>query len=120
MATTLGVGEGIVVSRIGDDSLGARLRQEIGSRGMTDAYLQSDTQHKTGTVQVTLVNREPQYEIRPKSRVGLFRSERGLSSIGPRLPGRLFWHVGPAAFKFSRGDSQISRRSPRRNSPIRL
>jgi len=56
-------GAGVVVSRVGDDDLGREIRDELKQRTMTDRYLQVDPQRPTGTVQVTLQEGEPSYEI---------------------------------------------------------
>ncbi|MCA9247419.1 MAG: hypothetical protein KDA42_09900 [Planctomycetales bacterium] len=56
-------GEGIVVSRIGADARGARLRDDVAARGMAIDWLQVDSQRPTGTVLVTLQQGEPHYEI---------------------------------------------------------
>jgi fructokinase len=46
---------GVIVSRVGRDELGARLRDEVvPSFGMTGEYLQVDDSHPTGTVKVEL------------------------------------------------------------------
>lgn len=57
-------GRGLLVSRVGRDALGDRLRAELASRGMSDAQVQSDPERPTGTVAVTLENGEPRYDIK--------------------------------------------------------
>lgn len=55
---------GCVVTRIGRDALGDRLRGELAARGMPVAYLQIDPVRPTGTVQVEFdAGGEPRYEI---------------------------------------------------------
>jgi fructokinase len=44
----------VIVSRVGDDDLGRRLRAEVRGLGLSDEYIQTDLDHPTGTVQVTL------------------------------------------------------------------
>lgn len=57
-------GRGVVVSRVGQDALGDRLRQELSDRGMSLDYIQSDPDHPTGRVYVTLDEQgRPDYEI---------------------------------------------------------
>ncbi|BAM02550.1 PfkB family carbohydrate kinase [Phycisphaera mikurensis] len=47
-------GRGVVVSRVGVDDLGRRLRDELHARGLDDAFVQSDPDHPTGRVDVEL------------------------------------------------------------------
>ncbi len=54
---------GMVASRIGDDERGRQVMRHIRSRNMRGDYLQIDTEHKTGVVNVTLQDGEPSYEI---------------------------------------------------------
>lgn len=57
-------GQGITVSRIGDDELGRQLVAELERRGMSTHWLQVDRKRPTGQVQVTLgPTGEPSYEI---------------------------------------------------------
>lgn len=58
-------GRAAVVSRVGNDALGRRLRRELGERGVDVEYLQVDPEAPTGTVPVTVDSRgQPTYEIR--------------------------------------------------------
>ena len=63
-AKSLGM-NGVVVSRIGKDDLGVRLRGDVvPSRGMTTRHLQEDDQYPTGTVIVHVDERgNAEYEI---------------------------------------------------------
>ena len=63
-AKSLGM-NGVVVSRIGKDDLGVRLRDDVvPSRGMTTRHLQEDDRHPTGTVIVHVDERgNAEYEI---------------------------------------------------------
>ena len=56
-------GRGAVVSRIGWDEDGDAIIRELAARRMTTSYLQPDDQHPTGSVQVTVCDGEPEYEI---------------------------------------------------------
>ena len=47
-------GRGVVVSRVGEDDLGRRLRGDLADRGLGDAYVQADPEHPTGRVDVEL------------------------------------------------------------------
>jgi fructokinase len=53
-----------IVSRVGDDDLGRELRERVRELGLSDAYIQTDREHATGTVQVKLdSNAVPTYTI---------------------------------------------------------
>jgi fructokinase len=56
--------EAVIVSRIGDDDLGKELREAVKRAGMSDEFIQTDFEHPTGTVRVTVDdNNQPSYEI---------------------------------------------------------
>ncbi|WP_043325437.1 carbohydrate kinase family protein [Cyanobium gracile] len=52
-----------LVSRVGRDARGERIRSAMGDWGLDGSALQTDPIHATGRVSVTLVNGEPTYEI---------------------------------------------------------
>ncbi len=57
-------GRGVVVSRVGQDDLGAAVVRELTARGMDASFVQSDPDHDTGKVYVGRDERgEPTYEI---------------------------------------------------------
>ena len=51
------------VSRVGDDSYGRRIRDEMQKWGMSTAGLQKDSTYPTGLVSVTIKNDEPSFNI---------------------------------------------------------
>ena len=53
----------VVASRIGGDTLGRALLDDLTRRGMDTAFIQTDSDAPTGTVEITLRNGEPEYEI---------------------------------------------------------
>jgi fructokinase len=56
--------EAVIVSRVGNDDLGRELREEVRRLGLTDDFIQTDREHPTGTVRVTLDhNKVPSYTI---------------------------------------------------------
>ncbi len=55
----------VFLSRVGEDALGERIEAAMREQGMTTLGLQRDPAHPTGTVQVSLSNGEPSYEIVP-------------------------------------------------------
>ena len=57
-------GQGVVVSRIGQDDLGRRVVDDLTARGMSTAHLQTDPDRPTGRVYVgTDARGQPEYEI---------------------------------------------------------
>lgn len=55
--------EPLLVSRVGDDALGRRIRSKMERWGMDTDMLQIDRHHPTGTVDVHIEDGEPQYDI---------------------------------------------------------
>ena len=53
----------VVASRIGRDALGQALLDDLAERGMDTSFIQRDPHAPTGTVQVTLRDGEPEYDI---------------------------------------------------------
>jgi len=56
-------GDGVVYTRVGEDTFGRRLRDALHDRGMLVEYVQTDPKRETGRVLVTLDAGEPSYEI---------------------------------------------------------
>jgi len=54
----------VIATRIGDDSLGKEIRNELVTRNLDLGRIQVDLELPTGTVEVTFQNGQPQYEIR--------------------------------------------------------
>ncbi len=59
----LGVGEGVVTSRVGDDRHGTQILGLLANRGMATECVQIDPEHPTGIVSVFMRNGEPGYQI---------------------------------------------------------
>jgi fructokinase len=56
--------QAVIVSRVGDDDLGRELRDEVRRLGLSDEYIQTDYEHPTGTVRVTVdAAGQPSYTI---------------------------------------------------------
>jgi fructokinase len=53
----------LLISRVGDDDLGRDIRSRMQRWGMDTSLLQVDPSHPTGTVDVTIEDGEPSYEI---------------------------------------------------------
>jgi fructokinase len=54
---------GIALSRLGNDALGGEALRELEAHGLSGECVQRDSAHATSTVQVTLENGHPSYEI---------------------------------------------------------
>lgn len=55
--------EPLFVSRVGNDPMGRKIRDAMLQWGMDTSGLQLDSTHPTGTVEVSFIDNEPQYEI---------------------------------------------------------
>jgi fructokinase len=56
--------DAVIVSRVGDDDLGRELRAEVRRLGLSDEFIQTDPDHPTGTVRVTVDEHgQPAYTI---------------------------------------------------------
>ena len=53
----------LFISRVGNDPMGRQIRDAMLQWGMDTSGLQMDSTHPTGTVEVTFIDNEPQYEI---------------------------------------------------------
>jgi fructokinase len=109
--------EGILVSRVGHDMLGARLRAELASRSMSAAHLQSDPERPTGTVEVTLRNGEPQYDIVPDVAWDAIEFTPDLDALASRCAAVCF---GSLAQRGSRSSQAILRFLDRASRAVRL
>jgi fructokinase len=56
-------GEGVVLTRVGDDDLGQEIVADLARRAMTADHVQRDPDRPTGRVFVTVRDGEPHYEI---------------------------------------------------------
>ncbi len=56
-------GRGVVVSRAGADALGQRLLEELRVRNLSAEFVQIDSAHPTGRVDIALRNGEPNYNF---------------------------------------------------------
>lgn len=55
--------KGVVASRVGEDELGTDLVSQLKDKNLDVTFVQTDTTHPTGTVQVTFIDGDPRYEI---------------------------------------------------------
>jgi fructokinase len=56
-------GSPLFISRVGNDSLGRRIRNAMEAWGLSTAGLQQDSEHPTGTVEVRIEGGQPAYDI---------------------------------------------------------
>jgi fructokinase len=76
----------VIVSRVGDDDLGRELRDRVRELGLSDEYIQTDRDHPTGTVQVTLdANKVPTYTITENVAWDYIAWDEKLAGRGRRL-----------------------------------
>ncbi len=52
-----------IITRVGSDADGDELVEFLADRGLTTAFIQRDTSHRTGTVRVVFIDGEPEYTI---------------------------------------------------------
>jgi fructokinase len=53
----------VIASRVGEDALGRKIRQELSARKLDTSAIQTDAKLPTGTVHVEFHNGQPEYEI---------------------------------------------------------
>ena len=109
--------EGILVSRVGRDEFGDRIRKELASRSMSADHLQTDPDRPTGTVQVTLRNGEPQYDIVPDVAWDAIDFTADLEALASRCAAVCF---GSLAQRGSRSSAAILRFLDRAGRAVRL
>ncbi|RPH35371.1 MAG: carbohydrate kinase [Planctomycetota bacterium] len=109
--------QGILVSRVGRDDFGARIREELASRSMSTDHLQTDPDRPTGTVEVTLRNGEPQYDILPAVAWDRIEFTGDLEALAPRCAAVCF---GSLAQRGSRSSAAILRFLDSAGQAVRL
>ncbi len=101
--------DGIVASRIGNDSLGTEAVQKLAPLGVTAEFVQRDTVHPTGVVQVEIDHAgQPTFEI-AKLGVGFFGLDSRLANFGAARGCHLFWIAGAAQPRQPRYNPPVSR-----------
>jgi fructokinase len=84
LASTLGVGEGVVVSRIGIDAHGDQILESLAKRGMCTEHIQFDPMHPTGTVSVFMNGAEPGYQIDANAAWDFLERKESLDELAAR------------------------------------
>jgi len=90
----------LFISRVGDDELGADIRNAMVAWGMDTSGLENDPAHPTGTVEVTFTEGEPSYDIAEGKAYDFIAGDAGLP------PGEVLLYHGTLAQR-----SDTSRRS---------
>jgi len=90
----------VVASRIGDDALGQTLLDDLAGRGMDTNFIQRDPDAPTGTVEITLRDGEPAYEIIGDTAWDQLAWDKSLAGLAKRCDavcfGTLGQRLGPA------------------------
>jgi fructokinase len=85
----------VIVSRVGSDELGRELRERVRALGLSDDYIQTDPDHPTGTVQVTLdANKVPTYTITENVAWDRIEWDEKLAALAERSRGVCFGTLG--------------------------
>ena len=74
------------ISAVGADAEGERIRASMEDWGLITSCLQTDPEHPTGSVQVSLVDGEPSYDIVPERAYDFVRTPEDIA------PGGLLYH----------------------------
>ena len=84
-------GEGIIVSRVGEDELGREILRMIEQKGASTQYIQVDPKRKTGTVQVRLDEKGvPSFQITPDVAYDYLELDQNLVSLAKEADAILF------------------------------
>jgi fructokinase len=84
LASQLGVGEGIIVSSVGNDTRGDQIIASLKQKKMQTGYIQKDNNHPTGLVSVFMQNGEPGYQIESAVAWDYISEEPGLKDLAGR------------------------------------
>lgn len=64
------------ISRVGCDAKAARIQQAMQAWGLSSQQLQTDSEHSTGTVQISFKDDEPSYDILPNQAYDFIAAEQ--------------------------------------------
>jgi fructokinase len=84
LASQLGVGEGIIVSSVGNDIRGNKIIESLKKKKMLTSYIRKDNNHPTGLVSVFMKNGEPGYQIEANVAWDYISEEPGLKELAGR------------------------------------
>jgi fructokinase len=105
LAAGLGLGQGVMVSCVGRDAAGERIRDSLRTSGMSTAYLAIDPARPTGRVSVFLADGEPGYEIEADSAWDYIERSPALDRLASTCDGVCF--------------GSLAQRNPRSRDTIR-
>src|SRR5205085_4413061 len=72
----------VMVGRVGNDEPGKAIRAAVTGKGLSDAWIQTDEQHPTGTVAVSLNEHgHPTYTITPEVAYDYLQWSSGLAEL---------------------------------------
>ncbi len=84
LAAKLGIGEGIIISSVGNDIRGDQIIASIKQKKMQTSFIQRDNNHPTGLVSVFMQNGEPGYQIEADRAWDYISEEPGLKNLAGR------------------------------------
>ncbi len=88
-----GLGENpLLISRLGDDDPGHEALELMAAWGLQTKGVQIDQDHPTGTVEVTLENGQPSFDIKTEQAYDFINSASAVPLIDECQPGSLFYH----------------------------
>ena len=107
----------VVASRIGGDTLGRALLDDLTRRGMDSAFIQTDSDAPTGTVEITLCNGEPEYEIIRDTAWDRLAWDESLAGLAKRCDAVCFGTLGQ---RFQPARSTIQQFATAASQAVRL
>lgn len=102
----------LLISRVGDDALGRKVRDVMQHWGMSTAGLQKDSAHPTGEVRVSLRGGQPSFEILPERAYDHIQAD----ALPPMSPA-LIYH-GSLAVRQADSANSLERLVERHPAPI--
>ncbi len=84
LARQMGIGEGYIVSSVGNDTRGNRIIDALKKKKMSTAFIEQDHQHPTGLVSVFMRNGEPGYQIEADAAWDYISNFPGLKELAER------------------------------------
>lgn len=92
------------ISRVGDDALGLSIQSAMRAWGMDTGFLQTDAEHPTGTVKVSLRDGEPDYEILDNQAYDFIAAN---PAAEPAMPFSIIYH-GTLALRHRQSEHAVS------------
>ena len=96
----------VVASRIGHDALGQALLDDLAGRGMDTNFIQRDPDAPTGTVEVTLRDGEPEYDIKRGTAWDRLAWDEPLAGLAKRCDAVCFGTLDDPAIRHRRQPSR--------------